>query len=330
MPFLDSNINDYTKLDKIGEGTYGVVYKGRNKNTQALVALKKIRLENEDEGVPSTAIREISMLIELRHPNVVDLQDVIMEENKLYLIFEYLTMDLKRFLDQLPSNDRLEESIMKSFLFQIAQGMCFCHQRRILHRDLKPQNLLVDVNTNTIKLADFGLARAIGIPVRAYTHEVVTLWYRAPEVLLGAPRYSMGLDIWSIGCIFAEMARNLPLLQGDSEIDQLFKTFRLLGTPTDDIWQGVTKLPDYKISFPKWEGNKLEAKMKDYLSPPGIELLQATLHYDPLRRISTRDILNHPYFNDLDLSALPAGNYRGELVLTPFDEPKNPRKAPTV
>lgn len=95
-----------------------------------------------------------------------------------------------------------------------------------MHRDLKPQNLLVDVNTNTIKLADFGLARAIGIPVRAYTHEVVTLWYRAPEVLLGAPRYSLGLDIWSIGCIFGEMARNLPLLQGDSEIDQLFRIFR--------------------------------------------------------------------------------------------------------
>ncbi|KAI6175695.1 Protein kinase domain-containing protein [Aphelenchoides bicaudatus] len=311
MPFLQGDINDFIKLDKIGEGTYGVVYKGRNKKTNQLVALKKIRLENEDEGVPSTAIREISMLCELRHPNVVELQDVIMEENRLYLIFEFATMDLKRFLDNIPGNDRLDELIMKR--------MCFCHQRRIMHRDLKPQNLLVNVDTNTIKLADFGLARAIGIPVRAYTHEVVTLWYRAPEVLLGAPRYSLGLDIWSIGCIFAEMACNLPLFQGDSEIDQLFRIFRqatlinlLIGTPNDDKWLGVTKLPEFKANFPRWERNVLKSKMKALLKRSGNRDM---FHYDPMQRISTRDILNHRYFADFDTTALPAGDYRGELQL---------------
>lgn len=161
-------------------GTYGVVFRAKHKKTGQIVAMKKIRLENEDEGIPSTAIREISLLKELQHPNIVALQDVIMEEKRLYLIFEFLTYDLKKYLDKLEKK-YMEESQIKSFLYQILEAILFCHQRRILHRDLKPQNLLVQ-GDNVIKIADFGLGRAFGIPVRAYTHEVVTLWYRAPEV----------------------------------------------------------------------------------------------------------------------------------------------------
>lgn len=205
-------------------GTYGVVFRAKHKKTGQIVAMKKIRLENEDEGIPSTAIREISLLKELQHPNIVALQDVIMEEKRLYLIFEFLSYDLKKYLDKLEKK-YMDESQLKSFLYQILEAILFCHQRRILHRDLKPQNLLVQ-GDNVVKVADFGLGRAFGIPVRAYTHEVVTLWYRAPEVLLGAPRYSCPVDIWSVGCIFAEMATKKPLFQGDSEIDQLFRIFR--------------------------------------------------------------------------------------------------------
>jgi cyclin-dependent kinase 1 len=218
-------LSDYVKIEKIGEGTYGVVYKGKNKITNQMVALKKIRLENDEEGVPSTAIREISLLRELQHPNIVSLMDVLMQENKLYLVFEFLSMDLKKYMETLPNNKLLEPQLVKSYLHQITQGILYCHQRRTMHRDLKPQNLLIDKN-GVIKLADFGLARAFGIPIRVYTHEVVTLWYRAPEVLLGAPRYSCAIDIWSIGCIFSEMATRRPLFHGDSEIDQLFKIFR--------------------------------------------------------------------------------------------------------
>ena len=218
-------LSDYVKIEKIGEGTYGVVYKGKNKITNQLVALKKIRLENDEEGVPSTAIREISLLRELQHPNIVALLDVLMQENKLYLVFEFLSMDLKKYMESLPNNKLLEPQLVKSYLHQICQGIMYCHQRRTMHRDLKPQNLLIDKN-GVIKLADFGLARAFGIPIRVYTHEVVTLWYRAPEVLLGAQRYSCAIDIWSIGCIFSEMATRRPLFHGDSEIDQLFKIFR--------------------------------------------------------------------------------------------------------
>lgn len=167
----------YQKLEKIGEGTYGVVYMAKDRVTGEIVALKKIRLEAEDEGIPSTAIREISLLKELQHPNIVRLYDVVHTEKKLTLVFEYLDQDLKKYLDV--CDQGLELVVMKSFLYQLLCGVSYCHHHRVLHRDLKPQNLLIN-REGELKLADFGLARAFGIPVRSYTHEVVTLWYRAP------------------------------------------------------------------------------------------------------------------------------------------------------
>ncbi|OXB56034.1 hypothetical protein ASZ78_000897 [Callipepla squamata] len=264
-------MEDYTKIEKIGEGTYGVVYKGRHKTTGQVVAMKKIRLENEEEGVPSTAIREISLLKELCHPNIVRLQDVVMQDARLYLIFEFLSMDLKKYLDTIPSGQYLDPMRVKSYLYQILQGIVFCHSRRVLHRDLKPQNLLID-DKGVIKLADFGLARAFGIPVRVYTHEIVTLWYRAPEVLLGSARYSTPVDVWSIGTIFAELATKKPLFHGDSEIDQLFRIFRALGTPNNDVWPGVESLQDYKNTFPKWKPVSLGTIIQN-LDEDGLDLL---------------------------------------------------------
>lgn len=263
-----------------------------------MVALKKIRLESEDEGVPSTAIREISLLKELNHPNIVRLQDVLMQENRLHLVFEYLSMDLKKYLDSIPSGQFMDKMLVKSYLHQILQAIVYCHQRRILHRDLKPQNLLID-QKGSIKIADFGLARAFGIPVRVYTHEVVTLWYRAPEVLLGSPRYSTPVDVWSVGCIFSEMANKRPLFHGDSEIDQLFRIFRTLSTPTEDIWPGVSQMPDYKPSFPSWKQNILMTSVTQ-LDTSGIDLLQKMLVYNPAERISAQAALTHCYFDDLD------------------------------
>ena len=147
------------------------------------------------------------------------------------------------------------------YTFQMIGALAFCHCRRIMHRDLKPQNLLIDMN-GTIKLADFGLARAFGVPVRAYTHEVVTLWYRAPEVLLGTHRYSTALDMWSIATVVAEMATKKPIFCGDSEIDQLYRIFTILGTPTAETWPGVEQLSDYNQNFPVWRRKGLAEKMK--------------------------------------------------------------------
>lgn len=285
----------YLKIEKIGEGTYGTVYKAKVKGTNDIVALKKIKLETEDEGVPSTAIREISLLKELNHANIVRLMEVIHSENKLYLVFEYLTQDLKKHMDSRPNG--LESMLVKSYMYQLFKGIEFCHAHRVLHRDLKPQNLLID-RGGAIKLADFGLARAFGIPVRTYTHEVVTLWYRAPEILLGAKQYACPVDVWSIGCIFAEMVTRRPLFPGDSEIDELFRIFRALGTPNEESWPGVTSLPDYKPTFPKWPGQNL-AELVPGLEQSGVDLLKATLMYQPSQRISAKQAMQHPYFSDL-------------------------------
>jgi len=290
----------YHKIEKVGEGTYGVVYKARDNETNQFVALKKIRLESEDEGVPSTAIREISLLKELTHTYIVNLLDVVHlmtgQSSKLYLVFEFLDHDLKRYMDSVPG--MLEPALVQSYLYQLLKGVAFCHSHRVLHRDLKPQNLLINRHGH-LKIADFGLARAFGIPVRTYTHEVVTLWYRAPEILLGSKLYSCPVDVWSVGGIFAEMATKKPLFPGDSEIDELFKIFRVLATPTDDIWPGVTHLPDYKATFPKWRGQDLD-KVVPGLDANGYDILAAMLQYEPARRISAKAALTHPYFHDLD------------------------------
>ncbi|CAM6079913.1 unnamed protein product [Sphagnum tenellum] len=289
----------YEKVEKIGEGTYGVVYRARDRVTNETVALKKIRLEQEDEGVPSTAIREISLLKEMQHGNVVRLQDVVHSEKRLYLVFEYLDLDLKKHMDTCPDLAK-DPRLIKTYLYQILRGVAYCHSHRVLHRDLKPQNLLIDRRTNALKLADFGLARAFGIPVRTFTHEVVTLWYRAPEILLGSRHYSTPVDVWSVGCIFAEMVNQRPLFPGDSEIDELFKIFRTLGTPNDETWPGVTSLPDFKSAFPKWPPKNL-ASIVPGLEPAGVDLLSKTLILEPSQRITARNALDHEYFKDIGL-----------------------------
>lgn len=233
MNQTDYSSKRYEKIEKLGEGTYGIVYKVKDFKSNKIVALKKIRLENEDEGMPSTAMREIAILKELDHPNIVSLFDVIYEphEKKLHLIFEYVDYDMKKFMKSLKkplSNDHV-----KSFMKQLLEGVVHCHNRRIIHRDLKPQNLLINPNTGELKIADFGLARAFSVPIRTLTHEIETLWYRAPEVLLGQKKYSLGVDTWAIGCIFYELYERRPLFIGDSEIDQIFKIFQFWGTPTE-------------------------------------------------------------------------------------------------
>jgi len=284
-------------VDKIGEGTYGVVYKASDRATGEIVALKKIRLEEKDEGIPSTAIREISLLKELQHPNIVRLYDVVHTERRLTLVFEYLDQDLKKYLDICEVG--LEITILKSFLHQLLCGVAFCHMHRVLHRDLKPQNLLIN-RQGKLKLADFGLARAFGIPVRSYTHEVVTRWYRAPDVLMGSRTYSTPVDIWSVGCIFAEMASSKPLFAGASEQDQLKRIFKTLGSPTQEEYPSLVELPDYnnhdtneKIYSPPSSFSDIAPQIDDL----GISLLSKMLLYDPSRRCSAAEAMKHDYFS---------------------------------
>ncbi|TPX40512.1 hypothetical protein SeMB42_g05966 [Synchytrium endobioticum] len=289
-----SSMEKYQKIEKLGEGTYGIVYKAQNKDLGEIVALKRIRLDNEEEGVPCTAIREISLLKELKHPNILRLYDVIHTEKKLTLVFEYMDSDLKKFLDTYAGD--IDLPTIKHLMFQLLKGIEYCHANRVLHRDLKPQNLLINKKLE-LKLGDFGLARAFGIPVRSYSHEVVTLWYRAPDVLMGSRQYSTSIDLWSAGCIFAEMATGRPLFPGSSVRDQLSRIFKVLGTPDEQSWPKITELPEYKQDFPIYAKQLLDTLVPK-LDANGIDLLGRLIEYQPEKRMSAEKALLHPFFDD--------------------------------
>ena len=286
-------LDKYEMTEKIGEGTYGIVYKARELSTKDVVAIKKIRFQHEDEGIPSTAVREVSLLKALRHPNIVLLKEVVYHNENLNLVFEYSEMDLKKLLKKL--KDPFEKPRVKHFMKQLMEGLAYCHRKRVMHRDLKPHNLLIDCN-DRLQLADFGLARTFTLPIREYTHEVITLWYRSPEILLGQKIYSTPADIWSAGCIFAEMILGTPLCPGDSEIDQIFKIFRLFGTPNEKTWPGVSQLPDWKNTFPKFKRLSLEDTIPN-ISDLELDLLSKMLVLDPDRRLNSEEVLRHPYFH---------------------------------
>ncbi|KAJ9185515.1 hypothetical protein P3X46_005142 [Hevea brasiliensis] len=315
-------MDKYEKLEKVGEGTYGKVYKAKDKSTGQIVALKKTRLEMDEEGIPPTALREVSLLQMLSQSLYVvrllcveyvdanasaaaadDNKENSISKSNLYLVFEYLDTDLKKFIDSHrkgPNPRPLPPGLIQSFLFQLCKGVAHCHSHGVLHRDLKPQNLLLDKDKGILKIADLGLGRAFTVPLKSYTHEIVTLWYRAPEVLLGSTHYSTAVDMWSVGCIFAEMVRRQALFPGDSEFQQLLHIFRMLGTPTDKQWPGVTSLRDWHV-YPQWESQNL-ARAVPSLGPEGVDLLSKMLKYDPAERISAKAAMDHPYFDSLDKS----------------------------
>ncbi|KAL8986466.1 MAG: hypothetical protein Q9177_004177 [Variospora cf. flavescens] len=288
--------SSFQQLEKLGEGTYATVFKGRNRQTGELVALKEIHLDSE-EGTPSTAIREISLMKELKHENIVSLHDVIHTENKLMLVFEYMDKDLKKFMDSRGQGGQLDYVTIKSFMYQLLQGIAFCHENRVLHRDLKPQNLLIN-NKGQLKLADFGLARAFGIPVNTFSNEVVTLWYRAPDVLLGSRTYNTSIDIWSAGCIMAEMYTGRPLFPGTTNEDQLQKIFRLMGTPSERSWPGIAAFPEYKPGWHVYATQDLRMILPT-VDPAALDLLGRCLQLRPEMRVSAQDSLQHVWFRDL-------------------------------
>lgn len=269
---------------------------------------------DSEEGTPSTAIREISLMKELKHENIVSLYDVIHTENKLMLVFEYMDKDLKKYMDSYTNpqggqRGALDPTIIKSFMWQLLRGIAFCHDNRVLHRDLKPQNLLINTQ-GQLKLADFGLARAFGIPVNTFSNEVVTLWYRAPDVLLGSRTYNTSIDIWSAGCIMAEMFTGRPLFPGTTNEDQLLKIFRLMGTPSERSWPNITTFPEYKPNWPVFATQELRAILPQ-VDVMGLQLLGQMLQMRPEMRCSAQQALAHPWFADLNArnQAVTQGGY---------------------
>ncbi|KRX21320.1 Cyclin-dependent kinase 2 [Trichinella nelsoni] len=265
----------YKRLCHIGEGTYGVVYKGINVKSKRVVAMKKIKFDDTTEGIPPSCLREMSILKMLKHKNIIKLLNLCVERDRIYLILEYMQCDLKQVMnDYYP---RLPSKITKSLMWQLLQALSYCHLKRIMHRDLKPQNLLVN-EFGILKVADFGLARSFSLPCRTYSHDVVTLWYRPPELLLGCEFYGASIDLWSAGCIFAEMICNEPLFCGDSEIGQLFKIFQILGTPNAVVWPEFPNLPDSSSEFPFWTSVKDLKLVVRGISNSEKELLQMLKH----------------------------------------------------
>ncbi|XP_040417385.1 LOW QUALITY PROTEIN: cyclin-dependent kinase 15 [Cygnus olor] len=298
----------YVPLEKLREGSSATVYKGISRTNGQLVALKVIRLEAE-EGVPFTANREASLLKRLKHANIVLLHDIFQTKETLTFVLEYMHTDLTQYMAQHLGG--LHPWNVMLFMFQLLRSLAYIHQQHILHHDLKPQNLLISC-LGELKLADFGLARAKSIPSQTYSSKVVTIWYRPPEVLLGATDYYSDLDIWSAGCIFVEMIQGQPVFAGTSGTpEQLEKIWEVLGVPTEDTWPGLSKLPSYK---PELVASRRPQRLRvicDRLSrvPAAEDLASGMLTAFPLWQISAQNALLHGFFSPLppQLYQVPSG-----------------------
>ena len=280
----------------VGSGTYGKVFKAIHVYTKQLVALKKIRMEGEKDGFPVTAVREIKLLQSLKHSNIVPLQEVMVEKNDCFMVFEYLSHDLTGLLNH--PTFRLEHAHKKHLAQQLFEGLDYLHKRGVLHRDIKAANILVS-NTGQLKLADFGLARFyVKRRQLDYTNRVITIWYRPPELLLGETQYGPAVDIWSAACVMVEIFTKHAIFPGDGgEISQLDKVYNVLGTPTRAEWPGLVDMAWYQLlRTTERRPNTFREKYGERLTPTAFELLQAMFQYDPVKRPTASEVLEHPYF----------------------------------
>jgi cyclin-dependent kinase 7 len=276
-----------------GEGTFGTVFLALDlKHSNAKVAVKRIKLGAFVDGVNWTALREIKLLQEISHENVVALLDVFAGAECVHLVFEYCPFDLSHIIED--ASVVLSEAIIKSYMQMLLRGCQAMHDAWVLHRDLKPSNLLLSPG-GILKIADFGLARVYGSPSREMTSTVVTIYYRAPELLFGARQYGTAVDMWSVGCILAELMRRIPFFPGRGELDQLGKIFHVLGTPTEEDWPGMSTLPSY-MAFARQPCTALASHFVA-ASPEFADLLAWMFKFDPNARPTAQQALEHAYFS---------------------------------
>ncbi|ETP44795.1 CMGC/CDK/CRK7 protein kinase, variant [Phytophthora nicotianae P10297] len=302
--FYIGDIDNYSIIDKVGSGTYGEVFKCQHKVTKDIVALKKLRPDVEKNGFPVTSIREMKILKYLKHPNILELKEIVSssappKEGKrppLYFAFEYMEHDLSGLLNH--PRVKFTRTQIQCYMRQLLTGIAFMHRNKIIHRDIKASNLLLN-NQGMLKVGDFGLSRfwnEVNAKAGRYTNKVVTLWYRPPELLMGSTSYDFSVDVWSIGCIFGELLLGKPILQGKTEIEQLQLIFGLCGMPTEETWPGFFKLPgaesfqmDDKFVCP------LRERFKNF-PPHAVDLLEKLLQLDPAKRITAAEAMDHDYF----------------------------------
>lgn len=302
------SVDCYEKLNRISEGTYGVVYRARDRETGEICALKKVKLEKERDGFPLTSIREINILLSLDHPHIVNVSEVVVGPSldAVFMVMEYADHDLKMVMEERMTQP-FSIAEVKTLMMQLLSGMAYLHDNWVLHRDLKTSNILY-TNRGELKLCDFGLARQYGSPLAPYTAMVVTLWYRAPELLLGQRKYSTPVDVWSIGCIMAELLSKEALFQARTEIELLTTILKTMGSPTEQSWPGLTKLPNArKVNLGKFPSGTLRQRFppaslgfdgRPSLSEAGFDLLSRLLELCPEKRISCEEALDHAWFRE--------------------------------
>uniref|UniRef100_A0A671QXZ5 cyclin-dependent kinase n=1 Tax=Sinocyclocheilus anshuiensis TaxID=1608454 RepID=A0A671QXZ5_9TELE len=300
------SVEEFQCLNRIEEGTYGVVYRAKDKKTDEIVALKRLKMEKEKEGFPITSLREINTILKAQHPNIVTVREIVVGSNmdKIYIVMNYVEHDLKSLMETMKQPFLPGE--VKTLMIQLLRGVRHLHDNWILHRDLKTSNLLLS-HKGILKIGDFGLAREYGSPLKPYTPVVVTLWYRSPDLLLGAKEYSTAVDMWSVGCIFGELLTQKPLFPGKSEIDQINKVFKDLGSPSEKIWPGYSELPAVKkMTFTEYPYNNLRKRFGALLSGQGFDLMNKFLTYCPAKRISADEALKQEYFRESPLPIEPS------------------------